>query len=92
MTESNACITAKYDVSSEHANYVGPHYFCPDHGYVGTSGYCTYALDGKPLYADTKCYGFSGNGFDSISVYSVTIKGVNGATGYVDYVSSVQVS
>lgn len=89
VTESNACITAKYDVCSEHANYVGPHYFCPDHGYVGTSGYCTYALDGKPLYADTKCYGFSGNGFDSISVYSVTIKGVNGATGYVDYVSSV---
>lgn len=82
---SSACYTATISTCDTH-HYKGEHYYCSQHGYVGTSPTCKYSTSNNTYYE--KAYGYSGNS-PTFPAFRNTIKTDSTCAAHLDYLSTI---
>lgn len=82
---SNACYTATISTCDAH-HYKGDHYYCSQHGYVGTSTKCKYSTSNNTYYEEA--YGYSGNS-PTFPAFRNTIKTDSTCTAHLGYLCTI---
>lgn len=82
---SNTCYTATISTCDAH-HYKGEHYYCSQHGYVGTSTKCKYSTSNNTYYEEA--YGYSGNS-PTFPAFRNTIKTDSTCTAHLDYLCTI---
>ena len=79
-----------YHPCEEHNNYIGDHYYCEEHEYLGTSSTCSDSYNINSNYWGGAVYGYTKKLDLSVTVYPVTMSFKDSTLkGYMQYASQV---